>query len=301
MGQGLVGLMITALLRCAGARVMAVDIKSARPVSLALGAEKMVISSEQDLGAEIRAWTSGYGVDAAIICTSGASNLPIEQAADALRDRGRLVDVGIAQIELPWQIFYERNWKCASPDPGRDGTILSTEWGGADYPIGYVRWTEQRNFSACLQLMASGHLDLRPLTTARVSFNQALGTYERLLLDGAAEIGVVLEYGSSQELAGSEPGPAKVSGKVRTETFAAPIDCLDVIGAGNFARSMLLPHLKGKIKFGKVVNQTALSANHAKTKFGFANAGTDFAEAVGSSPKSALLIATRHRLHAPLA
>ena len=302
MGQGLVGLMVTALLRCAGARVMAVDIKPLRrQVSLALGAEKMVSASDQDVGAEVRAWTEGYGVDAAIVCTSGTSNVPIEQAAEALRDRGRLVDVGITRIELPWKIFYEKELEVRfsrSYGPGRYDPQY--EWGGTDYPIGYVRWTEQRNFEACLQLMASGQLDLSPITTARVPFDEALSTYERLLLDAASEIGVVLEYGLPRDVVSTEHAPAGVGPGTRAERLSSPVECLDVIGAGNFARSMLLPHLHGKIRFRTVINQTALSANHAKTKFGFATAGTDFEQVLSRRDNSALLVATRHHLHGPL-
>ena len=156
MGQGLVGLLITNLLRVAGARVMAVDLlPSRRSFCQALGAERTVILGEQNLSEEVRAWTDGYGVDAAVICTATQSNTPIEQAAEACRDRGRLVDVGITKIELPWKLFSEKELEVRfsrSYGPGRYD--LNYEWGGHDYPIGYVRWTEQRNFQACLHLMS---------------------------------------------------------------------------------------------------------------------------------------------------
>ncbi|HUR44574.1 MAG TPA: bi-domain-containing oxidoreductase [Candidatus Saccharimonadales bacterium] len=302
IGQGLVGLMITALLRCAGARVMALDIQPGRrKVSLAMGAEKMVIVPEQDLAHEVRAWTECYGVDAAIICTSGTSNVPIEQAAEALRDRGRLVDVGITKIELPWKIFYEKELEVRfsrSYGPGRYDPQY--EWGGVDYPIGYVRWTEQRNFQASLQLMASGQLDMGPLTTSRISFNDAISTYDRLLQDGAAEIGVVLEYGAEELKPAAVLPDRKASAKLEPVRVSCAVDTLDVIGAGNFARSMLLPHLVGKIKFGTVANQTALSAGHAKTKFNFNTSGTDSFHLLQNKSGHAVLIATRHHLHAPL-
>ena len=172
MGQGLVGLLITNLLRVAGARVMAVDLLPGRKKFCeAMGSERFVLPGSQDLGDEVRAWTEGYGVDAAVICTATESNTPIEQAADALRDRGRLVDVGITKIELPWKIFYEKELEVRfsrSYGPGRYDP--GYEWGGSDYPIGYVRWTEQRNFEACLQLMTTGQLDLAAITTRRVAF-----------------------------------------------------------------------------------------------------------------------------------
>lgn len=303
MGQGLVGLLVTALLRCAGARVMAVDLQpSRRQVCAQLGAEKVVIGSEQNLADEVRAWTEGYGVDAAIICTSGSSNAPIEMAAEALRDRGRLVDVGITKIELPWKLFYEKELEVRfsrSYGPGRYDPQY--EWGGVDYPIGYVRWTEQRNFQACLQLMAAGTLDLRPLTTRRVSFGKALQVYEQLLQDGAQDIGVVLEYENSGAKIEQPVDSLKASfSKTASSSLIPPVSSLDVVGAGNFARTMLLPHLKGQVPFGTVVNQTALSANHARTKFGFSTAATEYAPKPDEKDSSAVLIATRHHLHAPL-
>ena len=301
MGQGLVGLLITNLLRAAGCRVMAVDLMASRKsFSHAVGAEKIVILGEQNLFDEVREWTNGFGVDAAVICTATQSNAPIEQAAEALRDRGRMVDVGITKIELPWKIFYEKELDVRfsrSYGPGRYDPAY--EWGGQDYPIGYVRWTEQRNFDACLHLMASRQLNLEAITTRRVPFAQAQQVYKDLVESGSKDVGVVLEYETPAEKTQPASKVSLNSVSRATAKISAPISELDVIGAGNFARTMLLPHLKGKIPFGNVVNQTALSANHVKTKFGFKNASTD-AEAVFKKNGGALIVATRHHLHAPL-
>ncbi len=312
MGQGLVGLLITGLLRVAGARVMAVDLLPDRKKFCeAMGSERFVIPGAQNLGDEVREWTEGYGVDAAIICTATQSNTPIEQAADALRDRGRLVDVGITKIELPWKIFYEKELEVRfsrSYGPGRYDPAY--EWGGSDYPIGYVRWTEQRNFEACLQLMATGQLDLAAITTRRASFSEAQSVYQELLSDPSQNVGVILEYGSGQ---GEQPEAISVA-NIRDRTIPSDfkrlasgekklnqeVSRIDVIGAGNFARTMLLPHLKGSIPFGTVVNQTALSANHVKSKFGFSAAATDSATLFSDTVPAAVIIATRHHLHAPL-
>ena len=306
MGQGLVGLLVTAFLNASGARVMAVDVQDwKRNYCEAMGAEKVVISSRAGLADEVRAWTEGFGVDAAVICTATQSNTPIEQAAEALRDRGRLVDVGITKIELPWKIFYEKELEVRfsrSYGPGRYDPAY--EWGGQDYPIGYVRWTEQRNFQACLQLMAEGRIDLAAITTRRVPFASALSVYQDLMGESARDIGVVLEY----EPAPAPPPPTTtVSARPATRALAVqgsriarPVDRVDVIGAGNFARTMLLPHLRDRVAFGTVVNQTALSANHVKTRFGFRDAATDDTAVFGEKGAPAVLIATRHHLHAPL-
>src|SRR5207237_6223270 len=182
------------------------------------------------------------------------------------------------------------------------------EWGGNDYPIGYVRWTEQRNFQACLVMMAGGQINLEAITTRRAPFAKVLKVYQELMEEDAKDVGVVLEYGEAegesgqsfivQPAASAEAGESKL--KPQRHKLLAPINRLDVIGAGNFARTMLLPHLKGQIAFGTIVNQTALSAQHVKAKFGFQSAEADPGELFSDPTPAAVLIATRHHLHAPL-
>jgi predicted dehydrogenase/threonine dehydrogenase-like Zn-dependent dehydrogenase len=316
MGQGLVGLLVTNLLRANGCRVMAVDLAAARkPFAETLGAERFVIPGAQSLSDEVRAWTEGWGVDAVVLATATQNNTPTEQAIDALRDRGRIIVVGNTRVDLPWKTTYEKELTVRysrSYGPGRYDPGF--EWGGADYPIGHVRWTEQRNFDACLHLMETGALNVVALTTRRVPFTESLAVYNELLGEGAKDVGVVLEYGSEFRVSSFESGRASTSGQPETQNpkLETPAQRLDVIGAGNFARTMLLPHLAGKIPFGTVVNATSLSANHVKAKFGFAEAATN-AKAVLGAPASgparagletgapsAVLIATRHHLHAPL-
>jgi threonine dehydrogenase-like Zn-dependent dehydrogenase len=302
LGQGLVGLLVTNLLQANGCRVMAVDLaESRRATATAVGAEKVVILGAQNLSDEVRAWTEGHGVDAVVLATATSSNTPTEQSIDALRDRGRLVVVGNTHVELPWKTTYEKELEIRysrSYGPGRYDPAY--EWGGSDYPMGYVRWTEQRNFEACLHLMQTGALKLAAITTRRVPFRDSLVVY-RELAAGAPEIGVVLEYDATAAQV-SPSAPARPTQPALGETAArrsSPVTHVDVIGAGNFARTMLLPHLQGRVSLGTIVNNTALSANHVKTKFQFAQASTD-GEAVLSAAtgSSAVLVATRHHLHA---
>jgi predicted dehydrogenase/threonine dehydrogenase-like Zn-dependent dehydrogenase len=304
MGQGLVGLLITNFLTASGARVLAVDLLPARrKAAEAVGAERVVIVGQQNLMDEVRLWTEGYGVDAAVICTASQSNTPIEQAAEACRDRARMVDVGITKIELPWRTFSDKEIEfrfSRSYGPGRYDP--SYEWGGNDYPIGFVRWTEQRNFQAALHAMAQGLIHLDALTTRRVKFMEALGVYQTLTTS-ATDIGIVLEYPDPPaEALGSEKPAASISTAApsMSHKLANPVSYVDVIGAGNFARTMLLPSLKDQVKLGTVVNQTALSANHVKTKFGFERAETDPNEAFRQNGNGAVIISTRHHLHAPM-
>ena len=305
MGQGMIGLLITNFLKASGARVMAVDlIPSRRNVAEAMGAERVVILGQQNLIDEVRLWSEGYGVDAAIICTATSSNTPIEQAAEACRDRARIVDVGITKIELPWRLFSEKEIEfrfSRSYGPGRYDP--NYEWGGNDYPIGFVRWTEQRNFQAALHAMQQGLINLDALTTRRVAFNDALGVYQTLTTS-QNEIGIVLEYPDAPTEAvesSRELSDRAKSVQPKPHKLATPVAFVDVIGAGNFARTMLLPHLKDKIRFRTVVNQTALSASHVKTKFGFEHADTATDSLFQQDGNGAVIISTRHHLHAPLA
>jgi predicted dehydrogenase len=320
IGQGLVGLLVTALLRANGVRVMAVDLAPARRrFAEAMGAERFVASGQQNLADEVRAWTEGFGADAVVLATATQSNSPAEQAVEMVRDRGRVVVVGNTKVDLLWKYAYEKEIEVRysrSYGPGRYDPVY--EWGGVDYPIGHVRWTEQRNFDAGLHLMKTGQLDLAAITTRRVPFSDALAAYQELLGEGAAkEVGVVLEYAAEHgtrntESAATPRALSAPSSAPRAPRLSNPVARLDVIGAGNFARTMLLPPLQGKIPFGTVVNNTALSANHVKAKFAFAEAATDYAALFGA-PNSgsaraasetgapgAVIVATRHHLHAPI-
>ena len=311
VGQGLVGLLVTAFLRASGVRVMALDVAPARrALAQAMGAEKVVILGQQDLRHEVRAWTQGYGIDAAVLAASAANNGPTEQALEVLRDRGRVVVVGKTKVDLPWEYAFGKEIEVRfsrSYGPGRYDPAY--EWAGSDYPIGYVRWTEQRNFQACLELMRTGDLNVGALTTRRAPFTQALQIYQHLMGEGgAAEAGVILEYSESGRAAEIPLAPAAprltLVQTVQTAKaplrLSSPVARVDVIGAGNFARTMLLPHLKDRIPLGTVVNNTALSTHHVRTKFGFAQAATHAEQVFTDPADAAVLIATRHNLHAPL-
>jgi len=312
-GQGLIGLLITGILRANGVRVLASDIAEVRGTyAWAMGAELFVALGRHNLLDQVRAWTDGFGVDAVVLATATEDNSPTVQAIDALRDRGRLVVVGNTKVELPWKSAYEKEIDvryARSYGPGRYDPAY--EWAGSDYPVGYVRWTEQRNFEACLHLIRSGGLHLAAITTKRAPFSNAIAVYQDLLCDAQAQVGVVLEYGPDPVLEATEPAavwPRLPATSSRPDSrLSVPVSHLDVIGAGNFARTMLLPPLTGLVPFGTVVNKTSLSAQHAKAKFGFAHSATDSSELfrpAGNSLKgtqpAAVIIATRHDLHAPL-
>lgn len=300
MGQGLVGLLATQLFKAAGVRVMASDLLNDRlQMASECGAEKVVNPNQVSLESEVQTWTQGQGVDAVLICVGGKGRAAADTAIHCLRDRGVMVIVGMHDVELSWKTAYLKDIQVRysrSYGPGRYDADY--EWGGKDYPIGHVRWTENRHFEACLHLMKTGQLNLRMLTTRQVAFNDVLNVYDRL----DQEMGVVIKYCASSpetlpSIACERSAPTSLS--TTSQLISEPCSQLDVIGAGNFVRTMLMPHLKGKITLRCIINGTGLSARHVKEKFGFEQADTK-AEVALAQPQGALLIGTRHHLHADL-
>ena len=315
VGQGLVGQLATAMLAAGGARVLTVDLVPQRLVaSLKMGAERVLDPRATRMEDAVTDWSDGQGADAVLICVGGKGSMITDAAIACLRDRGVMVIVGIYDVELSWrsacmkdiQVRYSRSYGPGRYDP-------DYEWGGKDYPVGYVRWTENRQFEACLHLMKNGVLDLGPVTTREVRFEEVVPVYESLLEPDNADLGVVVKYGGSSpgslpercaagilpvELHSGETPAALASGETLEPRNSGRRPELHVVGAGNFVRTMLLPHLKGKIPLGVVVNQTGLSSRQAKEKFGFKTAETDAAKVLAMATPGAVVIGTRHHLHA---
>jgi predicted dehydrogenase/threonine dehydrogenase-like Zn-dependent dehydrogenase len=301
LGQGLIGLLCTAMAKAAGARVLGVDQDALRlNAATLMGAECVGHAASEDIPRLVQQWTDGMGVDSVLICLGGKSTHVAETSLSCVRDRGTLMIVGMYDVELSWKTAYMKQVQVRysrSYGPGRYDP--SYEWAGQDYPAGYVRWTENRNFSACLQLMRDKVISLAPLVTRRAVFSDAVSVYSDLLQQGNADIGVLLQYDATDVSTSHSPAATIVHTLTEKQrVLSQTVSSVSIIGAGNFARTMLLPHLKGKLSFDTVVNATALSAYHVKEKFGFAKAVTDAAEVWHGG--SAVVIATRHHLHAEL-
>lgn len=194
-GLGLIGLLSVQMLKANGCQVLGIDFD---PAKLALarqfGAETCDLSLGQDPVLAAEQWTKGSGVDGVLITASTKSDELIHQAATMCRQRGRIVLVGVVGLNLQRSDFYEKELTfqvSCSYGPGRYDPQYEKR--GLDYPIGFVRWTEQRNFEAVLQLMADGKIDVSPLITHRFSFDNALDAYQAINEPGA--MGIVLEYG----------------------------------------------------------------------------------------------------------
>lgn len=305
IGLGLLGQILVQILRAAGIHVVGIDVSKERcALADSLGAVATAIpgdSSYDAMKTRLMTLTGGAGADHIFLTAGGATNQPVEIAAELARDRARVTDIGKCKLDLPWNAYYEKELDVRfsrSYGPGRyDPTY---EEGGIDYPIGYVRWTERRNMECILDLLAAEKIDFDPITSDTLPFDDAVSVYEKINAGELKGLGILFRYpleGSEiEEIATSKPSPAPAL-RVRR----APVDKvrLGAIGCGNYATTMLLPHLKGHsdVELVEVATATALSAANAKSKFDFARMSTDFRALLSDETIDAVLIATRHDSH----
>src|SRR3954470_21537122 len=241
IGLGLIGLVTLQILLANGCRVLGIDL-DANKLALArqFGVETFHAGDGSDAVAAALAFSSGRGVDAVIITASTQSKEPVTQAAKMCRKRGRVVLVGVAGLELNRADFYEKEISfqvSCSYGPGRYDPNYEEQ--GQDYPIGFVRWTAQRNFETVLSLMKAGRVDVSSLVSHRFDFSRAVEAYDVLTKDKSG-LGIVLLYPEA---------PLEVLGRRRialaekpTYTAAEPV--LGFIGAGNYASRVLIPAFK---------------------------------------------------------
>ncbi|MDZ4690012.1 MAG: bi-domain-containing oxidoreductase [Terricaulis sp.] len=294
-GLGLIGLATVQLLRAQGCRVLGIDLDPRRlELARAFGAEVVNPGAGGDVLTAAAAFSRGAGVDAVIITASTKSSDPVSQAARMCRKRGRIVLVGVTGLELSRADFYEKELSfqvSCSYGPGRYDPAY--EEGGHDYPIGFVRWTEQRNFEAVLDLMASGALNVAPLISHRFPLERAEDAFA-LLTSDTPSLGILLEYQPGQPL------ERLVSRTVPLAAAPAPgKSSVAFLGAGNYAGRVLIPAFKaGGATLRTIVSGGGVSAVHFGSKHGFAEASTDGARALEDKNIDTVVIATRHDLHA---
>ena len=239
-GLGLIGLMTVQLLRANGCRVLGIDFDSAKcELARKLGAETVDLSQGGDPMQHAESFSRGRGVDAVIITASTKSNEPVSQAAKMCRKRGRIVLVGVVGLELSRADFFEKELTFqVSCSYGAGRYDSDYEEKGNDYPIGYVRWTEQRNFEAVLDMMASGTLDVELLISHRYSIDNALEAYQ--CLEDKTALGIVLDYPNASE---SELTKRSVS-LHNVQAYQASDAVCTFMGAGNYASRVLMPAFK---------------------------------------------------------
>lgn len=304
IGAGLVGQLAAQFLKLSGARVVIVDYDPARlEQANALGAEATFNLGNGDPSDDIRALTSGRGCDSVLIAAATASSAPFELAAEVARDRARVTMVGLTGTEFPYGEFMKKELNIIisrSYGPGRYDDDFEEK--GVKYPVGWVRWTETDNLAETVRLM-SGNLNHRLDVQALISHHFDLDTIENaygLITDGKVpHMGVVIDY--PEVSASSTAAVTKLS---TPSALAASNKCvLGVIGAGNFAKTVLLPELKSNnnVHLHTLVTQKGATSDHGQQTFSFAHASADEADVIDNPEINAVLIATRHDSHAELA
>ena len=332
-GLGLIGLLVTQMLRANGCRVLGIDFDSARcDLARQFGATTVDLSKGEDPISVAGIFSGGRGVDGVVICASTKSDAVVRQATEMCRKRGRIVLVGVVGLNLRRDDFYKKEISfqvSASYGPGRYDPAY--EQHGHDYPIGFVRWTQQRNFEAVLDMMAMGTLNVKPLITHRTEISNAAKAYE--LLGDACALGIVINYpnihsflnhgtlsdpkhrtvtmyaarvnplsggivdrDSVPSVAQSCDGPVHSKSGATDQQFAPVVG---FIGAGNHASRTLIPAFKHEnAQLDTIASLAGISSVHHGRKAGFAVATTDV-NTIWSSPRiNTVVIATRHGEHA---
>ncbi|HZM22487.1 MAG TPA: bi-domain-containing oxidoreductase [Anaerolineales bacterium] len=296
IGLGLLGLLTAQIAAAAGCNVLGIDIDPARvDLALSLGLEAIAREKAIDSSA---ASTANRGFDVVLICADTSSNDPVELAGVIARDRARVVATGAVGLSIPRKVYFEKEISfinSRSYGPGRYDS--SYEEDGNDYPLGYVRWTEGRNFEAVLELMAKDKLKVKPLITHRFPIEKATQAYD--VITGKKKepfLGVLLTYPESDW-------------KVESRTVNFPLAIvktgyvkLGVLGAGNFANAILLPAIKkaSDIELVGIASSGGLHAQHSGKKFGFNYATSSNDEIINDPNINTVAILTRHDSHAEL-
>ena len=308
IGLGLVGQLAARLLIAAGVRVVGVDVIEER-CQLAEKAGAVLCAAPTDEGmAALRTaladLTDGRGADHVLLAAGGSSNGPVEAAASLARDRARVVDIGKTRLDLPWNAYYDKELDVRfsrSYGPGRYDDRYELD--GIDYPAGYVRWTERRNLECFLDLIAREDIEVESLVSGVFPLERATEVYNDLSSGSLAAVGVLLEYPAPP--ADSQPPSTTrlvLSSQVAARGTGERSLTVGFIGAGNYASSMLLPHLAqlSTVRLAHVATTKSLSAVNAQRRFGFTAASTS-ADAVLDDPSlDAIFIVTRHHTHADL-
>ncbi len=315
IGLGLIGQLVVQLLVAAGVKVVGVDPDPARcTLAESVGASVCAAPGSDVVVTAVAELTNGFGVDQVYLAAGGSTNEPVELAARLARDRGTVVDIGKCSLNLPWNAYYEKELDVRfsrSYGPGRYDPSYELE--GRDYPIGYVRWTERRNLECFLDLAARARIDVEPLITHLADFADAVETYRALNEGELKAVAVLFGYPQPHE---------------ETEELSVPADSVDIggppgapmghslgvarvrkasvrvgfVGAGNYASSMLLPHLaeNDRVDLHRVVTTSALSSANAKRKFAFTHASTELDDLIDDDTVDAIFVVTRHSSHAEL-
>jgi predicted dehydrogenase/threonine dehydrogenase-like Zn-dependent dehydrogenase len=298
-GLGLLGLLAVQILRANGCRVLGIDPDPAKgELARRFGADIVALDKGEDPLAVAATYSGGAGVDGVLITASTRSSDPVSQGARMCRQRGRIVMVGVTGLELDRSDFYKKELSfqvSCSYGPGRYDPQY--EENGTDYPLGFVRWTEQRNFVAVLEMLDSRALDVRTLISHRFAFDAAPAAYALLATQSEPYLGILLEYNTGDR----DNVRARTVAFDRQATHAASdsVPKVAVIGAGNYAARVLIPAFAASgARLEGIASAGGVTAAHYARKFGFARATTDADALIDADDIDIVVIATRHDSHA---
>lgn len=293
IGLGLLGQITCQLLRANGCNVFGIDVSS-KMIKLATETKVATafLRGDPNLIPAIENFTGGHGFDKVIITAAGNTNDPVELSGQILRRKGALIIVGAVKMDIPREPdFYKKELELklsCSYGPGRYDA--SYEEGGQDYPYAYVRWTEQRNMEAFLQLIANKSVNLKALTTHTFDIDNATKAYD-LILGKIHEpyVGIILKYPADEKQLALE---VSVNSKETRKVNAG------FIGAGSFAQSYLIPNVRTLASLDTVVTRNGLNSKNVAQKFGFNTAASDPSSILGNNSVNTVFIATQHDTHA---
>lgn len=295
-GVGLIGLLTVQLLRAQGCRVLAIDYDQGKlGLAKKFGAEICNPGNGEDPVAAGMAFSRGTGVDAVLITASTKSSDPVTDAARMSRKRGRIVLVGVTGLELNRADFYEKELTfqvSCSYGPGRYDTNYEDK--GLDYPLPFVRWTEQRNFEAVLDMMSAGVINTELLITHRFIFEEAQKAYS-VLTDDRSALGILLQYPSEHKSRHNKSVKLGSEGSEVKPTSPA----IGFVGAGNYAARVLIPAFKkAGAKLHTISTSGGINGVIHGCKSGFQNATTDTDALINDNDVNTLAIVTQHNTHA---
>ena len=298
IGLGLLGQVTVQLLKANGCRVFGIDLdKKKIELALELGADAAAVNDD-NVKRAVSDWSHGRGADAVLITAATSSNQPIELAGEISRLKGRVVAVGMVGMNVPRNLYFKRELSLTvsmSYGPGRYDPEYEER--GHDYPFAYVRWTENRNIEAFLDLIAEGRVNVERLITHRFTIEEGERAYQ--LIAGESQepyLGVILRYDTEREL--ERRVEIKRSAKATSEKAVR----VGLIGAGSYAQAVLLPHYKAAgVEFRAVTTASGLTAKDVAEKYGFNYCASTADEILNDDEVNLVIIATPHNLHAELA
>ncbi len=293
IGLGIIGQISMQLLEAAGVNAIGIDIDQ-RQVDFSKGQGKSQVFNRNhpDLEEIIQEWSNGYGTDAVIITASTGSTDPVELAGRTCRKKGKVIIVGAVPTGFSRKNYFKKELDLrmsSSYGPGRYESNYEEK--GLDYPIGFVRWTENRNMQAFADLVHKKALNLSALTSHEFDFKKAAEAYQLILDKEEVVGGILLKYDTTKEL--------KSKVELKHESRQEPSDVkVGMIGAGSFAQNFLLPALKGKVELIGINTARPTSAKYIADKYGFTSCESDGEQLAQSSKINTVFIATRHNTHA---